>query len=151
MARNFTDEQIYAQIEGMLSRFRTTYCRISLQLVQLRRRRSGRHRAHEVCPNVMTVRVMCSGRVDPAFVLDSFRAGADGVLVCGCHFGDCHYVEGNHKCMRRVAITKRILKGMGIQPERLAFGMGVCFGRRALSGSSRQLHWKRFGRWGRCV
>jgi F420-non-reducing hydrogenase iron-sulfur subunit len=70
-------------------------------------------------PNVMTVRVMCSGRVDPAFVLDSFRAGADGVLVCGCHFGDCHYVEGNHKCMRRIAITKRILKGMGIQPERL--------------------------------
>jgi F420-non-reducing hydrogenase iron-sulfur subunit len=69
--------------------------------------------------NVLTVRVMCSGRVDPGFVLDAFRNGADGVLICGCHFGDCHYVNGNHKCMRRIALTKRILKGLGVPPERL--------------------------------
>ena len=70
-------------------------------------------------PNVMSVRVMCSGRVDPGFILDAFRAGADGVLVCGCHPGDCHYVEGNYKCMRRIPLTKILLKEMGIDPARL--------------------------------
>ncbi len=70
-------------------------------------------------PNVLTIRVMCSGRVDPGFILDAFRNGADGVLVCGCHIGDCHYVNGNHKCIRRIPLTKKILQGMGIPPERL--------------------------------
>ncbi len=70
-------------------------------------------------PNVYTVRVMCSGRVDPGFILDAFRAGADGVLVCGCHPGDCHYVEGNYKCMRRIPLTKKLLEGLGINPKRL--------------------------------
>lgn len=70
-------------------------------------------------PNVLTIRVMCSGRVDPGFILDAFRNGADGVLVCGCHLGDCHYVNGNHKCIRRIPLTKKILAGMGIPPERL--------------------------------
>lgn len=70
-------------------------------------------------PNVLTIRVMCSGRVDPGFILDSFKNGADGVLVCGCHPGDCHYVEGNYKCLRRIPITKQLLKGLGIPPERL--------------------------------
>ena len=70
-------------------------------------------------PNVMSVRVMCSGRVDPGFVLDAFRHGADGVLVCGCHPGDCHYVEGNYKVMRRIPLTHRLLEGMGIDPKRL--------------------------------
>lgn len=69
--------------------------------------------------NVMSIRVMCSGRVDPGFVLDAFRRGADGVLVCGCHPGDCHYVDGNHKCMRRIPLTKRMMKGFGIDPIRL--------------------------------
>ena len=69
--------------------------------------------------NMMSIRVMCSGRVDPSFILDAFRNGADGVLICGCHPGDCHYVDGNYKCMRRVPLTKRILKDMGILPERL--------------------------------
>ena len=69
--------------------------------------------------NVMSIRVMCSGRVDPGFVLDAFRRGADGVLVCGCHPGDCHYVDGNHKCMRRIPLTKRMMKGFGIDPVRL--------------------------------
>ncbi len=70
-------------------------------------------------PNVYTIRVMCSGRVDPGFILDAFRNGADGVLVCGCHLGDCHYVEGNHKCMRRMPLTKKILEGFGVDPNRL--------------------------------
>jgi F420-non-reducing hydrogenase iron-sulfur subunit len=70
-------------------------------------------------PNVLPIRVMCSGRVDPGFILDAFRNGADGVLVCGCHPGDCHYVEGNYKCLRRIPLTKKILQGMGIPPERL--------------------------------
>jgi len=70
-------------------------------------------------PNVLTIRVMCSGRVDPGFILDSFKNGADGVIVCGCHPGDCHYVEGNYKCLRRIPLTKQILAGMGIPPERL--------------------------------
>jgi F420-non-reducing hydrogenase iron-sulfur subunit len=70
-------------------------------------------------PNMVAIRVMCSGRVDAAFILDAFRAGADGVIVCGCHPGDCHYVEGNYKCMRRIPLTKRLLEGMGIDPRRL--------------------------------
>lgn len=70
-------------------------------------------------PNLMSVRVMCSGRVDPGFILDALRAGADGVLVCGCHPGDCHYVEGNYKCLRRIPLTKRLLADFGVNPERL--------------------------------
>ncbi|RPH94630.1 hydrogenase iron-sulfur subunit [candidate division KSB1 bacterium] len=70
-------------------------------------------------PNVTSVRVMCSGRVDPGFILDAFAHGTDGVLVCGCHPGDCHYVEGNYKCLRRIPLTKVLLQGMGIDPKRL--------------------------------
>ena len=69
--------------------------------------------------NMISVRVMCSGRVDPGFILDAFRTGADGVLVCGCHPGDCHYIDGNYKCMRRIPLTKALLSGMGIDPRRL--------------------------------
>ena len=70
-------------------------------------------------PNLRVVRVMCSGRVDPNFVLRALAGGADGVLVCGCHPGDCHYSEGNYKCMRRLPITRRIVEGMGIDPLRV--------------------------------
>ncbi|RPI11207.1 MAG: hydrogenase iron-sulfur subunit [Zetaproteobacteria bacterium] len=69
-------------------------------------------------PNVRIVRVMCSGRVDPQFVLDAFARGADGVLIGGCHPGDCHYVEGNHKALRRVQMLRRILREMGIEDDR---------------------------------
>jgi F420-non-reducing hydrogenase iron-sulfur subunit len=69
--------------------------------------------------NVASVRVMCSGRVDPGFVLDAFAHGADGVLICGCHPGDCHYVEGNYKCLRRIPLTKTLIEKMGIDPRRL--------------------------------
>ncbi len=68
--------------------------------------------------NVRIIRLMCSGRVDPQFVLEAFAKGADGVLIGGCHPGDCHYIEGNHKAMRRVRLMKRLLKDMGIEEER---------------------------------
>ena len=70
-------------------------------------------------PNVRVVRVMCSGRVDPQFVLDAFAHGADGVLIGGCHPGDCHYQEGNYKALRRYRLLKRLLGQMGIEEHRL--------------------------------
>ena len=69
-------------------------------------------------PNVRVVRIMCSGRLDPQFVLAAFRAGADGVLIGGCHPGDCHYQAGNYKALRRFTLLKRLLKSMGIEEER---------------------------------
>jgi len=69
--------------------------------------------------NVDIIRVMCSGRVDPTFVLKAFQLGADGVLICGCHPGDCHYSEGNYKTARRVPILIKLLEQFGIEPERL--------------------------------
>jgi F420-non-reducing hydrogenase iron-sulfur subunit len=62
---------------------------------------------------------MCSGRVDPTFVLKAFDLGADGVLISGCHPGDCHYSEGNYKTMRRVALLKPTLMSFGIDERRL--------------------------------
>lgn len=70
-------------------------------------------------PNVRIIRVMCSGRVDPQFVLKAFQLGADGVLICGCHPGDCHYQEGNYKALRRSMLLKRLVKDFGIEPERV--------------------------------
>lgn len=69
-------------------------------------------------PNTRIVRVMCSGRIDPQFVLDAFAEGADGVLIGGCHPGDCHYVEGNYKALRRFHLLRRVLAGMGIDEAR---------------------------------
>jgi F420-non-reducing hydrogenase iron-sulfur subunit len=68
--------------------------------------------------NVRIIRVMCSGRIDPQFVLEAFAKGADGVLIGGCHPNDCHYVEGNYKMLRRYRLLKRMLADMGIEPER---------------------------------
>jgi F420-non-reducing hydrogenase iron-sulfur subunit len=68
--------------------------------------------------NVRIVRVMCSGRVEPEFVLKAFNDGADGVMVCGCHPGDCHYKEGNYKAARRMALLERLLGQFGIEPGR---------------------------------
>lgn len=69
-------------------------------------------------PNVSLVRVMCSGRVDPQFVMDAFREGADGVMVLGCHPGDCHYRNGNMKALRRFRILETLLAQLGIERER---------------------------------
>ena len=70
-------------------------------------------------PNVRLVRLMCSGRLDPTFVLRTFSGGADGVLITGCHPGECHYIEQNYKALRRYLLLKRVLSGMGIDPQRL--------------------------------
>lgn len=69
--------------------------------------------------NVRVIRLMCSGRVDPQFILDALARGADGVLIGGCHLGDCHYVEGNYKTMRRFQLLKRMLKDLGIEDQRV--------------------------------
>ena len=69
-------------------------------------------------PNVRVVRVMCSGRIDPQFVLDAFAKGADGVLIGGCHPGDCHYESGNYKTLRRYHLLRRVLHELGIEDER---------------------------------
>lgn len=70
-------------------------------------------------PNIRVIRTMCSGRVDPTFVLKAFQLGADGVIVMGCHPGDCHYQEGNYKTLRRIPFLKRLIKDFGIEPNRL--------------------------------
>ena len=70
-------------------------------------------------PNLRIIRLMCSGRVDPSFILRAFQLGADGILVLGCHPGDCHYQEGNFKALRRVLLLKRILREFGIDERRL--------------------------------
>jgi len=69
-------------------------------------------------PNVDIVKVMCSGRIDPELVTMAFSRGADGVLVLGCHPGDCHYINGNHKTMVRMPLLRRILEDFGIEPQR---------------------------------
>jgi F420-non-reducing hydrogenase iron-sulfur subunit len=69
-------------------------------------------------PNVDIVKTMCSGRVDPDLIAMAFANGADGVLLCGCHIGDCHYMNGNHKTMARMPLMRKILLEMGIEPGR---------------------------------
>jgi F420-non-reducing hydrogenase iron-sulfur subunit len=71
-------------------------------------------------PNIRIIRVMCSGRIDPVFIFEAFKNGADGVLVAGCHLpSDCHYISGNFKALRRITLLKKTLKEFGIEPERL--------------------------------
>jgi len=70
-------------------------------------------------PNLLPIRVMCSGRVSPEMVLRTFRAGADGVLVMGCHIGDCHYSSGNHRTAKRIPLLRNLLSYVGINPDRL--------------------------------
>lgn len=72
--------------------------------------------------NVRAIRVPCSGRVDPLFILKALRLGFDGVLVSGCHPGDCHYQTGNYYARRRMAITKKFLEYMGVEPQRIQVG-----------------------------
>lgn len=68
--------------------------------------------------NVLPIRVMCSGRVSPEMVLRAFRSGADGVMVLGCHIGDCHYIDGNHRTIKRMPLVQNLLGYVGINPER---------------------------------
>ncbi len=70
-------------------------------------------------PNIRIIRLMCSGSLDPVYVVKALLEGADGVLVGGCHPGDCHYQNGNYKARRRVAILQSILEQMGFDPDRV--------------------------------
>ncbi len=72
-------------------------------------------------PNIRVVRLPCSGRVSPKFILAALREGADGVWVSGCHPGDCHYLEGNYYARRKFTLMKSMLEYMGIEPGRLHF------------------------------
>ena len=72
-------------------------------------------------PNVRPVRVMCTGSVDTSFVLRALLEGADGVLVSGCHPGDCHYVSGNYRARRRLSVVAKTLESLGLEPERFRF------------------------------
>jgi len=72
-------------------------------------------------PNARIVRVLCSGMIHPNLVVDAFTKGADGVLICGCHLGDCHYIDGNVKTERRVEAIKLMLEDFGIEEDR--FGL----------------------------
>ena len=71
--------------------------------------------------NLRIIRVMCSGRVDPQFVLKAFEGGSDGVLISGCHPGDCHYGTGNYFARRKLAVARRLLETVGISPDRMYF------------------------------
>jgi F420-non-reducing hydrogenase iron-sulfur subunit len=72
-------------------------------------------------PNIRSIRVMCSGRVDPVFILEALKKGADGVLVAGCHPGDCHYQSGNYKTKRRIMLLKKLMAELNIDPGRVRF------------------------------
>jgi F420-non-reducing hydrogenase iron-sulfur subunit len=72
-------------------------------------------------PNVHTIRVMCSGRIDPQFVLSAFQQGADGVVILACHPGDCHYKEQNYRALQRHRLVLRLLRQMGIEQARCRF------------------------------
>ncbi|NVM52873.1 MAG: hydrogenase iron-sulfur subunit [Candidatus Helarchaeota archaeon] len=68
---------------------------------------------------IRIIRVMCSGRIQPSLILNAFRKGSDGILICGCHPGDCHYISGNEKAEERIQQTKKLLDLLAIEPERL--------------------------------
>lgn len=70
-------------------------------------------------PNIRLIRLMCSGRLDPTFILKALSGGADGVMITGCHPGECHYLEQNYKALRRYLLLRRTLTQMGIEPERV--------------------------------
>ncbi|MHA1170991.1 MAG: hydrogenase iron-sulfur subunit [Candidatus Heimdallarchaeota archaeon] len=70
-------------------------------------------------PNIRIIRTMCSGRVDPQFVVDAFENGADGVLIAACHLGDCHYISQNYKTYKRVNLLHKLMDTFGIEKDRL--------------------------------
>ena len=69
-------------------------------------------------PNVVPITVMCSGSVSPNYIFSAFKNGADGVLISGCHPGDCHYLKGNYFARRRIALVKELLDFIGLEPQR---------------------------------
>jgi coenzyme F420-reducing hydrogenase delta subunit len=83
--------------------------------------KAGSHQL-PVPPEISVIRVMCSGRVEPALVLEAFQKGADGVMVLACHPGDCHYKEGNLRAFCRAELLERMLPQLGVDPKRFHFG-----------------------------
>jgi len=75
---------------------------------------------YQIAPHFRVIRTMCSARVDPEWIMEAFRLGADGVMVAGCHPGDCHYIGGNYRTRRRVAMLRSLLTQFGLDPDRLA-------------------------------
>ncbi len=75
----------------------------------------------QYAPNIRIIRVPCSGRINPLYILSALRQGADGVLVSGCHPGDCHYISGNYVARRKFNMLKKFLEHVGISPERIQF------------------------------
>ena len=75
----------------------------------------------KVPANLRVVRVPCSGRINPLFIFKALEEGADGVMVSGCHPGDCHYISGNRYAKRKLAVLRRLLEWVGIEPERIHF------------------------------
>jgi len=73
----------------------------------------------QYAPNMRIIRVMCSGRVEPTFILEALQKGADGVCVLGCHFGDCHYISGNYEANRRMELLKNLFKDLGLDERRI--------------------------------
>ena len=70
-------------------------------------------------PNIRVIRVMCSARVDPVYVMKAILSGIDGVFIGGCHLGDCHYIDGNYYTRRKVAMLKKLTGILGLEPERI--------------------------------
>ncbi len=89
-------------------------------------------------PNVRLMRLMCSGRLDPTFVLKAFAGGADGVMITGCHPGECHYLEQNYKALRSVLLTKRMLDTIRYRAGASEAGLGQRGGRCSLRGRGHQ-------------
>ncbi|PKQ28306.1 MAG: hydrogenase iron-sulfur subunit [Candidatus Anoxymicrobium japonicum] len=79
---------------------------------------AGTSRTHYL-PNIKIIRVMCSGRVNPLFLVNALQQGADGVLISGCHPGDCHYMEGNFYARRRFTLMLKLLEHIGVDPGRV--------------------------------
>lgn len=73
----------------------------------------------QIKPHFRTIRTMCSGRIDPELILRAFQKGADGIMVAGCHLGDCHYINGNYKTRKRMLLLNSMLKQLGLNSERL--------------------------------
>jgi len=69
--------------------------------------------------NIIPIETPCSGRVEPSYIFEAFKEGADGVLIAGCHLGDCHYISGNYKTYKRMLLVKKLAKEMGIADERI--------------------------------
>ncbi len=75
----------------------------------------------QMAPNVRIIRLPCTGRIDPLFILKAFERGADGVIVSGCHPADCHYTAGNYHARRRFAVFKELAELLGVEPDRMTF------------------------------